>query len=131
MHSCWGLKAKRPIGEPGNRGAGGDQFTPGRGIRVQVIVSLTPWESQSLLQGAFPIPPDRVSQPPAGADQLGATLPVPRALRVPDLAFGTVGVRAQGRERPRGSGVRTLESGYFPCLLCFGLLLEIILDSDF
>ena len=96
MHSCWGLKAKRPIGEPGNRGAAGEQFTPGRGIRVQVIVSLTPWESQSLLQGAFPIPPDRLPQPVSGADQLGAALPLPGARRVPD---STVGTTSGGRVR--------------------------------
>ena len=89
MYSCWGLKGRRPIGEPGNRGAAGDQSTPGRGIRVQVIVSLTPWESQSLLQGVFPVPPGGLSQPAAGADQLGEALHLPRARGMSDCGVGT------------------------------------------
>ena len=101
VYSCWGLKAKRPIGEPGNHGAGGDQFTPGRGIRVQVIISLTPRKSQSLLQGAFPIPPGGLSQPAAGADQLGEALHLPRARCVSYLALGT------GAAHQRSAGVNS------------------------
>jgi hypothetical protein len=89
VYSCWGLKAKRPIGEPGNRGAGGDQFTPGRwdtGSDDSITDTL---ESQSVLQGAFPIPPDRVPQSAAGADELGQALPVPRACCLPDPAVDT------------------------------------------
>jgi len=56
VYSCWGWKARRPIGEPGNRGAGGDQFTPGRGIRVQIIVSVIPSRANPSFRGHFLFP---------------------------------------------------------------------------
>ena len=56
MCSCWGLKAKRPVGEPGNRGAGGDQFTPGRGDTARSLYHQHLGKASPSFRGHFLFP---------------------------------------------------------------------------